>query len=116
VEFLVIVNDGPYGTERPYNALRLATSLAEDPEAVVRLFFIGDGAFCAVAGQKPPEGAHDVEWMLKRFVAGGREAGVCRTCMEARGIAEDALVEGTRRATLAELSAWTKAARQVLVF
>ncbi len=30
MEFLLIVNDAPYASERPYNALRLATSLAED--------------------------------------------------------------------------------------
>jgi sulfur relay (sulfurtransferase) complex TusBCD TusD component (DsrE family) len=36
--------------------------------------------------------------------------------MEARGIGEGALIEGARRATLADLSAWTKAAQQVLVF
>jgi sulfur relay (sulfurtransferase) complex TusBCD TusD component (DsrE family) len=23
-EYLIIINDGPYGNERPYNALRLA--------------------------------------------------------------------------------------------
>jgi sulfur relay (sulfurtransferase) complex TusBCD TusD component (DsrE family) len=28
VNVLVIVNDQPYGSERPYNALRLAASLA----------------------------------------------------------------------------------------
>jgi uncharacterized protein involved in oxidation of intracellular sulfur len=113
---LVILNDHPYRSERTYNGLRLATALANNEHNTVRLFLIGDGVFSAVSGQTALEGKHDIEWMLKRFTAGHREAGVCRTCMETRDIAEEALIEGTHRSTLAELAAWTKAARQVLVF
>ena len=76
MDFLLIVNDAPYATERPYNALRLATSLAEDPEAAVRLFFIGDGVSCAAAGDKAPErrAAYRVD-AAAVYLAGGREAG-----------------------------------------
>ena len=28
-QYLIIVNDGPYGNERPYNALRIAMNLAK---------------------------------------------------------------------------------------
>ncbi|HWS23577.1 MAG TPA: hypothetical protein VN226_04005 [Anaerolineales bacterium] len=37
-KFLLIVNDGPYGNERPYNALRLAMNLVKREEAKVRIF------------------------------------------------------------------------------
>ena len=32
VNILVVVNDQPYGSERPYNALRLATALGKAPD------------------------------------------------------------------------------------
>jgi uncharacterized protein involved in oxidation of intracellular sulfur len=49
---LFILNDPPYGTERSYNALRLAGSLAKQPDVRVRVFLIGEGATCAHAHQK----------------------------------------------------------------
>lgn len=113
---LVVVNDAPYAGERPYNALRLATALAADQDRTVRLFFLGDGAFCAVREQVVPEGRHDIAWMLNRFLAGGRTAGVCRTCMEERGILPDALIPGASVQTLADLTAWTGEADRLLVF
>ena len=35
---LLIVNDGPCGNERPYNALRLALNLVKRPGVAVRVF------------------------------------------------------------------------------
>ena len=44
---LFIVNDPPYGTERAYNALRLAISLRKKEAATeMRVFLVGDGASC----------------------------------------------------------------------
>lgn len=51
---LFILNDPPYGTERNYNALRLARSLLVMAGAEVKLFLIGDAVACAAAGQKVP--------------------------------------------------------------
>jgi uncharacterized protein involved in oxidation of intracellular sulfur len=36
--YLLIINDGPYGNERPYNALRLAMNLAKREGTYVRVF------------------------------------------------------------------------------
>ena len=41
---LFILNDPPYGTERSYNALRLAGSLGKSADDQVRVFLIGEGA------------------------------------------------------------------------
>lgn len=41
---LFILNDPPYGTERSYNALRLAGSLARRPGEEVKVFLMGDAA------------------------------------------------------------------------
>ena len=50
---LFIVNDPPYGTERAYNALRLAINvMKKDPSAELRMFLVGDAASCAKSGQK----------------------------------------------------------------
>ena len=113
---LFILNDAPYGTERSYNALRLAGTLCKTEGEEVRLFLIGDGASCAKAGQKVPEGFYNIELMINRTLRNNCKLGVCGTCMDARGIAEAELIPGTTRSTLAELTAWTQWADKVLVF
>lgn len=113
---LFILNDPPYGTERSYNALRLAGALSKDGAAQVRVFLIGEGAVCAHGHQKVPQGHYNIEVMLKTVTRHGGEVGVCGSCMDARGIADAELVEGTRRSSMDELGAWTSAAEKVLVF
>ncbi len=113
---LFVLNDPPYGTERSYNALRLAGSLCKAEGQEVRLFLIGDAASCAKSGQKVPEGFYNVQLMVGKIVRSGSGVGVCGTCMDARGISDAELIEGTQRSTLAELSAWTQWAEKVLVF
>ena len=115
-KMLFILNDPPYGTERSYNALRLAGTLVKAEGEEVRIFLLGDAAACAKSGQKVPEGFYNIQLMLKRVLRGGGTVGVCGTCMEARGIAEADLVEGARRSTLAELASWTLWADRTLVF
>jgi uncharacterized protein involved in oxidation of intracellular sulfur len=72
--YLFVINDAPYGNERPYNALRLALDLAKRPEAQVRIFLVGDGVNCALAGQKTPDGYYNVERMLKSIARRGEVA------------------------------------------
>jgi uncharacterized protein involved in oxidation of intracellular sulfur len=112
---LFILNDAPYGNERAYNALRLASALAAKEGQPVRLFLMGDAVACAKTGQKVPEGYYNVQLMLGKVLRKG-EVGLCGTCMDARGLRDDELVEGARRSTLAQLSDWTAEADKVLVF
>ncbi len=72
--YLLIVNDAPYGNERPYNALRLALNLVKRPEASVRVFLMGDGVNCAMRGQKTPDGYYNVERMLQSIARRGAVA------------------------------------------
>jgi uncharacterized protein involved in oxidation of intracellular sulfur len=67
-KFLIIINDGPYGTERAYNGLRLALNLVKRPGVEMRVFLIGDGVNCAHAGQNTPNGYYNIERMLKSLV------------------------------------------------
>lgn len=73
-KYLFIVNDAPYGTERPYNALRLALNLVKHPEASVRVFFTGDGVLCGRRGQKTPDGFYNLERMIKSLAQRGEVA------------------------------------------
>jgi uncharacterized protein involved in oxidation of intracellular sulfur len=113
---LFILNDPPYGTERSYNALRLAGSLAKRDGEQVRVFLIGDAAACAKGGQKVPQGYYNLEVMLRSVTRRGGEVGVCGTCMDARGITEVELAEACQRSSMDELTDWTQAADRVLVF
>jgi len=113
---LLILNDPPYGTERSYNALRLAGSLAKREDTEVRVFLMADAVGCAVAGQQTPDGYYNLERMLKPVLRRGGEVGCCGTCMDARAIAEEALVEGARRSTLEEVTEWTCWADKVVSF
>jgi len=113
---LFILNDPPYGTERSYNALRLASALSKREGEEVKVFLIGDGAACAKAHQKVPQGYYSIEVMLKTAARHGREVGACGTCLDARGIADTELSEGTKRSTLEELTSWTQWADRTLVF
>ncbi len=98
---LFILNDPPYGTERSYNALRLAGSLSKREGEEVRIFLIGDAAACAKAHQKVAQGYYTLEVMLKGPARLGAKIGVCGSCMDARGIADAELAEGTKRLVLA---------------
>jgi uncharacterized protein involved in oxidation of intracellular sulfur len=114
---LFIINDPPYGTERVYNALRLAPALAKkDPGHEITVFLMADAVLAAKANQKTPEGFYNVERMLKRVLAGKGQVLLCGTCMDARGITDAELMEGARRSTMDDLAAATIAADKVLVF
>jgi len=113
---LVILNDPPYGTERSYNALRLAGSLSKRDGEQVRVFLVGDAASCAKKNQTVPQGFYNLELMLRQVARNGGEVGVCATCMDARGIADVELTEVARRSSLAELTDWVQWADRTLVF
>ena len=116
MNYLIILNDSPYGNERSYNGLRLATALAKDEGASISVFLIGDAASCAMAGQTTPTGYYNLERMLKILASKKGKIGVCGSCMDGRGIKAEALVEGARRSTMEELALWTREADRVIVF
>ena len=116
MRILIILNEAPYGSERSYNALRLAGSLARRDGTELKLFLIGDAASAAHRGQKVPQGFYNVQTMLGAVTRSNALVGVCGTCMEARGIGEAELVDGARRSSLEELTTWTLEADKVIVF
>ena len=116
MKYLFILNDPAYGTERSYNGLRLAmTLLTQEQDVEVTVFLMGDAITCAKRGQKTPDGYYNLERMLKPIVRKG-EVLLCGTCMDARGVTEDEICEGTRRSSMSELTQKTAEADKVLVF
>jgi uncharacterized protein involved in oxidation of intracellular sulfur len=114
---LFILNDPPYGTERTYNALRLAHALLKaDPATETTVFLMADAVSAAKAAQKTPDGYYNVERMLKRVLVGKGKVLLCGTCMDARGITDAELAAGAQRSTMDELAAATLTADKVLVF
>ena len=101
---LIICNDPPYGSERSWNGLRLAGSLARRDGVEIRVFLMGDAVGCAVAGQKVPDGYYHLDRMIESAARHGAETGCCGTCLDARGIPEQQLVKGAHRSTLEELA------------
>ena len=112
---LFVLNDAPYGNERAYNGLRLAGAMTAKEDVQVRVFLLADAVGCAKAGQKVPEGYYNVQLMLGKVLRKG-EVGLCGTCMDARGLRDEDLMEGAKRSTLAQLADWTVEADKVLVF
>jgi uncharacterized protein involved in oxidation of intracellular sulfur len=116
VKTLVVLNDPAYGTERSYNGLRLAHALAKRGSEEVRIFLLADAVGCALAGQQTPNGYYNLERMLGAAIHHGAQVGLCGTCMDARAIREEQLVDGAQRSTLEELTDWTVWADKVVTF
>lgn len=115
-KILIILNEPAYGNERSYNGLRLAGSLAKSEDVELRVFLMGDAVTVAKPGQKTPDGYYNLEKMQRVCTLKGVPIGTCGTCMDARGMADEPLVEGVHRSTLAELTAWTLWADKVITF
>ncbi len=116
MRLLIIANDAPYGSERTYNALRLAGTLVTvEPDLELTLFLLGDAVACAKAGQSTPQGYYNVERMLIPIRRKGLVL-ACETCLAARGLEAKDLAEGCRSAKLGELATLVLDADKVLTF
>lgn len=114
--FLFILNDAPYGSERSYNGLRLAGALARREGSIMHVFLMGDAAACARKGQSLPVGYYSIETMPGKLRRRDSEVAVYGTCMDARGLEENELIAGRHRSTLGSLADWTDSSDQILVF
>lgn len=117
MKILILINDAPYGTEKAYNALRLAMALQKDhPTVQVNVFLMADAVNCALPNQNTPQGYYNIERMLKSVLNKGGKAKACGTCADARGIRNVQLVEGVEISNMGELSQWTVEANKVFTF
>ncbi len=117
MKYLFILNDAPYGSEKSYNALRLANQVKKDsPEADVRIFLMADAVTCAIPNQKTPDGFYNIERLIKGLTVKGCPVKLCGSCIDARGLSVLKFVEGAVRSNLAELSEWVISSDKVLTF
>ncbi len=117
MKVLLIVQDPPYGTEKAYNALRLAMALQrEQADVEVAMFLLGDAVSCALPNQVTPQGYYNLERMLKAVLAKGGQVKLCGSCAEARGLKELGLIEGAEVSTMGQLTQWVVESDKVLTF
>ncbi|MDZ7674047.1 MAG: DsrE family protein [Acidimicrobiales bacterium] len=113
---LIVVNGSAYGTELPFNALRLATALVKRDAVDVRVFLMGDAVVSAVAGQELPDGYYHLDRMVASVLRHGAQVGCCGSCTDARAIGENRLVEGAARSSMEQLADWTLEADRTVTF
>lgn len=102
---LIIVNDAPYGSEKAYNAFRLAMQIQKDYEqASVSVFLMADAVNCVIPNQNTPSGYYNIERMLKSVINKKGKVMICTSCAEARGLKEIKLVEAANLSSMKELT------------
>lgn len=117
MKILILINDAPYGTEKAYNALRLANQLGkEHVEVEVRIFLMADAVNCAIANQNTPNGYYNIERMFKYSINKGAKIKICGSCADARGLKNIQLIEGAEISTMAEFTNWVVDSDKVLTF
>lgn len=117
MKLLMILHDAPYGSEKVYNALRLAMKLQQEhAEAMIRIFLMADAVTAAMPAQITPQGYYNVERMLKAVMGKQGEVRACGTCVEARGLEQVALIEGIEVGTMSQLAQWVVDSDKVLTF
>ncbi len=117
VGLTIIVNDAPYGVERAWNALRLASATASGTEkSEVNVFLLGDGVSISKRGQRLPNGYYNLESMLIDLIEKGVTVKACGSCLSARGLDITDLVEGVEKGSMMILSEWIKESHNVLSF
>jgi len=117
MKVLLIINDAPYGTEKAYNALRLAMTLQkEHTDVEVRIYLMADAVTCALPAQSTPQGYYNIERMLKAVITKGAQVKACGSCVEARGLRQLTLIEGVEVSTMSQLTQWIVDSDRVLTF
>jgi uncharacterized protein involved in oxidation of intracellular sulfur len=114
---LILINDAPYGTEKAYNALRLAMQMQKDYEGTeLYVFLMADAVTCALPDQNTPNGYYNIERMLKAVLLKNGRVKLCGSCCDARGISDVRLIEGVERSTMKELTLLTMECDKVITF
>lgn len=111
----VLINASPYGSELPYNALRVAAALALAGQDV-EVLLMGDGVNTARRGQDPRTAHAPLEPMLAELVEKGASVTLCGTCCQTRGLREEDLVEHVTVGTIHDFARVIAASDKVVSF
>src|SRR4030065_1058716 len=108
MKILILINDAPYGTEKFYNACRLAMTLQkEHSETEVLMFLMADAVTGALVNQNTPHGYYNIERMLKSILSKGGKVKLCSGCIDARGLASLQFIDGCARSNMSDLARWS---------
>lgn len=115
---LIIIHAPPYGSERMLSGLRLATAIAgQEMDTVdLRLFMMSDAVTIGLSNHASGELGGGLPQILEDLVRRGAQVRLCRTCVQARGMAELELIPGVLIGTMPELAEWTLAADKTITF
>lgn len=117
MKILIIINDAPYGTEKAYNALRMAMNIQKEKSDVeISVFLMADAVGCGIPNQNTPQGYYNIERMMKSVLLKNGKVKVCGTCLDARGLIDTKLIEGIERSNMKELTDLTLEADKVITF
>ncbi len=110
----VLVNASPYGSELPYNALRVAAAL--QLEERVEVLLMGDAVNTARRDQEPRAAHASLEGLLVDLVEKGVDVTLCGTCCRTRGLQEADLVDGVAVGTIHDFSRVLRDCDKVISF
>lgn len=116
MKILFLINDAPYGTEKFYNACRLAMQMQKDHGTEVLVFLMADAVTGALVNQNTPQDYYNIERMLKSILNKDGKVKLCGGCMDARGLASLQFIEGCERSSMPELAQWSVEADKVFTF
>lgn len=115
---LFIFNNQPYdGSDKVYNALRLAKSLHKEGKKV-KIFLMSDAVDMArEIAKKPDFYDYDLVNMLKELFEDGVALGVCGTCLTRCGIYKNQpYFSDSINGTMDMLAKWSIEADKILTF
>jgi len=112
----IIIQNAPYQSDnKAWHALRFAgAALAEDME--VRLHLLDDGAQLGRRGHVVPEGAVDLEALLRELIEYRLQVRGCGMALDDCGIAEGELMNGVEKGSMKSLAHWVKTSEHVVTF
>lgn len=79
-QITIVINDAPYGTEKVWNGLRLASALLAR-KAQVNIFLLGDSVGTGKRGQETPKGYYNLAKMLEDLLSRGAMVKACLSCL-----------------------------------
>ena len=114
-DITIIINDPPYGTEKAWNALRLAQTL-RIMETTIQIFLLGDAVSIAKKGQEVPRGYYNLQEMITGLTTKGVKIIACVTCLKARGLQSEDIIPGVSAGGMKDLAQWVADSDKVLTF
>ncbi|MBI5750612.1 MAG: YeeE/YedE family protein [Hydrogenophilales bacterium] len=112
----IIIQNPPYkGDNKAWHGLRFAgASIAEGMNVHVHL--LDDGVEVGKRGQKPPDGAVNLEELLKELMEYGLEVNACGLALDGCKLTESEMISGINRGSMKTLASWVNSSDLLVTF